>query len=74
MAPPFAAAPVPESALFRHRQLAPNANVRVSPFCLGAMGLGMNDEKRLGACTKETAFEILDTFTSLGMSISLKTE
>ena len=66
MAPPFAPAPIPESPLFRHRQLAPNANVRVSPICLGAMNFGEAHKARLGECSKETAFEILDVFKSLG--------
>src|SRR5271155_4898203 len=66
MAPPFAAPPPPESPLFRHRQLAPTANVRVSPICLGAMNFGEAHKARMGECSKETAFEILDTFKSLG--------
>jgi aryl-alcohol dehydrogenase-like predicted oxidoreductase len=66
MAPPFAAPPAPESVLFRHRQLSPTANVRVSPLCLGAMNFGNAHKARMGECTKETTFEILDTFKSLG--------
>jgi aryl-alcohol dehydrogenase-like predicted oxidoreductase len=66
MAPPFAPPPPPESPLFRHRQLAPTANVRVSPICLGAMNFGDADKERMGECNKETAFEIMDTFKKLG--------
>lgn len=66
MAPPFAPPPPPESPLFRHRQLAPTANVRVSPLCLGAMNFGDAHKARMGECNKETSFEILDTFKSLG--------
>ncbi|KUJ11631.1 Aldo/keto reductase [Mollisia scopiformis] len=69
MAPPFAPPPPPpppESPLFRHRQLAPTANVRVSPICLGAMNFGDAHKARMGECTKETSFEILDTFKKLG--------
>ncbi|TGO58701.1 hypothetical protein BCON_0052g00460 [Botryotinia convoluta] len=66
MAPPFPPAPAPEPMLFRHRQLAPTANVRVSPICLGAMNFGDVDKARLGECNKETSFEILDTFKGLG--------
>ncbi|TGO13417.1 hypothetical protein BTUL_0070g00470 [Botrytis tulipae] len=66
MAPPFPPAPAPESMLFRHRQLTPTANVRVSPICLGAMNFGDADKARLGECNKETSFEILDTFKGLG--------
>ncbi|RDW74103.1 hypothetical protein BP5796_07545 [Coleophoma crateriformis] len=66
MAPPYSPPPPPQSALFRHRQLSPTANVRVSPICLGAMGFGNANQKNMGECTKETAFEILDTFTKVG--------
>jgi aryl-alcohol dehydrogenase-like predicted oxidoreductase len=66
MAPPFPAPPPPESPLFRHRQLAPTANMRVSPICLGAMNFGEAHKYRMGECTKETSFSILDTFKSLG--------
>lgn len=66
MAPPFAPPPPPESPLFRHRQLAPAANVRVSPICLGAMNFGEADKARLGECGKDTAFSILDAFKSAG--------
>ncbi|KAL5324869.1 hypothetical protein ACEPPN_005988 [Leptodophora sp. 'Broadleaf-Isolate-01'] len=66
MAPPFAPPPPPESPLFRHRQLSPTANVRVSPICLGAMNFGDAHKARMGECNKETSFEILDTFKSLG--------
>jgi aryl-alcohol dehydrogenase-like predicted oxidoreductase len=66
MAPPFSRPPPPASPLFRHRQLAPNANVRVSPICLGAMNFGEAHKARMGECSKETAFSILDTFKSMG--------
>ncbi|KAF3022392.1 hypothetical protein E8E14_003191 [Neopestalotiopsis sp. 37M] len=66
MAPPFPFPDPPESRLHRHRQLAPTANVRVSPFCLGTMGFGEADKHRMGECSKETAFAILDRFWELG--------
>lgn len=66
MAPPFPFPPKPESPLYRHRQLAPNANVRVSPLCLGAMSFGDAHKARMGECSKDQAFEILDNFTKLG--------
>lgn len=66
MAPPFPQPPPPESPLYRHRQLAPTANVRVSPVCLGTMSFGEADKARMGECTKETAFAILDEFYGLG--------
>lgn len=52
--------------LDRHRALAPSAGVRVSPLCLGAMNFGEAQKERLGECTKETAFSILDHFVSEG--------
>ncbi len=66
MDPPMRPPPPPESLLFRHRQLAPTANVRVSPICLGAMNFGEAHKASMGECSKETAFEILDTFKGLG--------
>src|ERR1700733_6534976 len=56
----------PRSYLDRHRQLAPTASVRVSPLCLGTMGFGEAWKGRMGECTKEAAFEILDYFISQG--------
>ncbi|KAL4899016.1 hypothetical protein BDW74DRAFT_171791 [Aspergillus multicolor] len=58
--------PVIDLALARHRQLAPSASVRVSPLCLGAMNFGDAHKEKLGECTKETAFEILDYFFRQG--------
>lgn len=58
--------PPPRSPLDRHRQLAPTASVRVSPLCLGAMNFGDAWKGRMGECNKDTAFEILDYFTSQG--------
>jgi aryl-alcohol dehydrogenase-like predicted oxidoreductase len=46
--------------------LAPTAAVRVSPLCLGAMNFGDAHKARLGECSKDTAFEILDHFISEG--------
>jgi len=58
--------PTHESPLFRHRQLSPNASIKVSPICLGAMSFGEAHQDHMGECSKETSFEILDTFTGLG--------
>ncbi|KAJ8128525.1 hypothetical protein O1611_g5109 [Lasiodiplodia mahajangana] len=52
--------------LARHRQLAPTASVRVSPLCLGSMNFGEAYKERMGECSKETAFEILDHFFNHG--------
>lgn len=54
------------SLLFRHRQLAPTASVRVSPLCLGAMTFGIANSERYGKCSKDEAFKILDHFYSEG--------
>ncbi|KAG2179752.1 hypothetical protein INT43_003535 [Umbelopsis isabellina] len=56
----------PSSLLGRHRQLAPTASVRISPLCLGAMNFGEAHKQRMGECSKETAFEMLDYFVSQG--------
>jgi aryl-alcohol dehydrogenase-like predicted oxidoreductase len=66
MALPHPASAPPKSLLARYRQLAPTASVRVSPICLGAMNFGEAHKARLGECSKETAFEILDHFVSEG--------
>ncbi|GKT68046.1 norsolorinic acid reductase [Colletotrichum tofieldiae] len=52
--------PPPGSLLGRHGLLAPTASVYVSPVCLGGMNFGEAWRGRLGACSKETCFEILD--------------
>lgn len=41
---------------------APTTSVYVSPICLGGLNFGEAWKDRLGACSKETAFEILDYF------------
>ncbi|KAF6845223.1 norsolorinic acid reductase [Colletotrichum musicola] len=58
--------PPPKSLLGRHRLLAPSASVYVSPICLGGMNFGEAWKDRLGSCSKETAFEILDYFYEQG--------
>lgn len=54
------------SPLFRHRQLAPAASVRVSPLCLGTMTFGGTQESRYGECSREDAIGMLDYFVSQG--------
>ncbi|KAJ3575524.1 hypothetical protein NPX13_g4003 [Xylaria arbuscula] len=56
----------PKSLLGRHRLLAPSASVRVSPLCLGGMSIGDAWSFGMGELTKESAFELLDTFYDLG--------
>ena len=59
-------APKPASLLGYHRILSPLAGVRVSPLCLGTLSFGEAWKGAVGECTKETAFEILDTFYGAG--------
>ncbi|KAL3455986.1 NADP-dependent oxidoreductase domain-containing protein [Aspergillus heterothallicus] len=63
---PPAPPPPARSVLHRHRQLAPNASVRVSPLCLGTMNFGDAWRQRMGECSKETTFRILDHFFDMG--------
>jgi aryl-alcohol dehydrogenase-like predicted oxidoreductase len=46
--------------------LSPNAGVRVSPLCLGAMSLGTAWGDRLGSVPKDEAFALLDYFYDQG--------
>lgn len=62
MPSPFGDAPKAASLLDIHRVLAPNAGVRVSPLCLGAMNFGDAWEEMMGKCDKKTVFELLDFF------------
>ncbi|KAL2256051.1 hypothetical protein VTK26DRAFT_2265 [Humicola hyalothermophila] len=59
-------APPPKSLLGRYRLLAPNASVRVSPLCLGAMNFGDAWASYMGACDEKTTEEILDYFFEHG--------
>lgn len=59
-------APKPKSFLGYHRQLAPNAAVKVSPLCLGTMGFGTHFKEQMGACDREASFELLDFFYENG--------
>jgi aryl-alcohol dehydrogenase-like predicted oxidoreductase len=63
---PFGDPPKPKSLLDFHRVLSPNAGVRVSPLCLGAMNFGDAWEEFMGKCDKKTVFEILDYFFDQG--------
>lgn len=62
-APP---APEPPTLLGYHRILSPTAGVRVSPLCLGTMSFGESWKDRMGECTKETSFAIMDAFYEAG--------
>jgi aryl-alcohol dehydrogenase-like predicted oxidoreductase len=62
----FAAPPPPVSPLNRYRILSPNAGVRVSPLCLGAMNLGTAWKEFMGGVEKEETFELLDYFYDQG--------
>lgn len=59
-------APEPASFLGYHRQLAPNAAIKVSPICLGTMNFGDSWKDIMGTCDKKTSMEILDYFYNQG--------
>ncbi|KEY74274.1 hypothetical protein S7711_00432 [Stachybotrys chartarum IBT 7711] len=59
---PLPSAPPPKSPLARYRLLSPNASVRVSPLCLGAMNFGNAWKDYMGACDQATTEEILNYF------------
>ncbi|KAK4684989.1 hypothetical protein P7C73_g5171, partial [Tremellales sp. Uapishka_1] len=64
----FAPAKPPVSELAKYRLLAPAAGVRVSPFCLGAMGLGQQWTGAMGGNgpTPAESEEILDVYYEAG--------
>jgi aryl-alcohol dehydrogenase-like predicted oxidoreductase len=62
----FAPPPAPKGPLNRYRILSPNAGVRVSPLCLGAMNLGTNWAAHMGGVDKDASFELLDYFYDNG--------
>jgi len=62
----FAPPPPPKTALGYYRMLAPNASVRVSPLCLGAMNFGDEWKDFMGECDQKTSEEILDYFYESG--------
>jgi predicted aldo/keto reductase-like oxidoreductase len=66
MPSPFGDVPVAKSLLDFQRVLSPNAGVRVSPLCLGAMNFGDAWSGMMGHCDKKTTFEILDYFHEQG--------
>jgi aryl-alcohol dehydrogenase-like predicted oxidoreductase len=59
-------APPPVSPLGRYRLLSPNASVKVSPLCLGAMNFGNSWQQHLGFCDQPTTEGILDFFYEQG--------
>ncbi|KZT63473.1 arylalcohol dehydrogenase [Daedalea quercina L-15889] len=59
--------PPPTTKLGRHRQLAPNAGIHVSPLCIGAMSIGEKwGPLGMGEMTKEQSFKLLDAFYAAG--------
>ena len=63
----WAAAPEPPTALGRYRVLSPNAGVRVSPLCLGAMNIGDAwADIGMGTMDKDSSFKLLDAFYEAG--------
>ncbi|KAL8278150.1 hypothetical protein RQP46_009474 [Phenoliferia psychrophenolica] len=63
---PFVAAPLPRSALGRHRMLSPSAGIKVSPIALGAMSIGQAWNGIMGSMDKTQSFALLDKFYELG--------
>lgn len=66
MASFYTPAPEPASKLGYYRVLSSRAGVRVSPFCLGTMGLGEKWAGISGNMNKEQGFKVLDGFYELG--------
>ena len=62
----FGPHPDPKTPLGKLRVLGPNAAVRVSPLCLGAMSIGTAWEGWMGTMTRESSFELLDYFYEAG--------
>ncbi|KAJ2933934.1 hypothetical protein H1R20_g3146, partial [Candolleomyces eurysporus] len=64
----FPPAPTPRSKLGVYRQLSTLAGVRVSPLCLGGMGIGDSSlfKYNLGSITKESSMKLLDAYFDLG--------
>ncbi|KAF6810482.1 norsolorinic acid reductase [Colletotrichum sojae] len=60
----FQYAPKPKTALGWHRILSPNAAVKVSPICMGGIGLGTSWSSVFGQ--SEDAFALLDAYYALG--------
>lgn len=67
MASIFQQPPPPSTKLGRHRQLAPNAGLHVSPIQLGAGSIGDKWEPfGMGAMDKEGSFKLLDAYYEAG--------
>jgi aryl-alcohol dehydrogenase-like predicted oxidoreductase len=62
----FAPPPDAKGPLNRYRVLSPNAAVRVSPLCFGAMNLGTAWSEFMASVDKDAAFELLDYFYDQG--------
>jgi len=58
-------APTPKTQLGVYRILSPNAGVRVSPICLGAMSIGGKWDF-MGSIDKKQSFALLDAFVDAG--------
>ncbi|KAF8579304.1 aryl-alcohol dehydrogenase AAD14 [Ramaria rubella] len=56
----------PKTALGTYRILSPRCGLRVSPLCLGTMGIGEASSKFMGNITKEEALELLDAYYDAG--------
>ncbi|TDZ60925.1 Norsolorinic acid reductase A [Colletotrichum trifolii] len=56
--------PKPKTALGWHRILSPNASIKVSPLCLGGIGIGSSWSTLFGK--SEDPFKLLDKYFDLG--------
>ena len=56
----------PATNLGRHRTIAANAGLHVSPLCLGALNIGDKWQGILGTMDKESSFKLLDAFYKAG--------
>ncbi len=56
----------PKGPLQFYKVLCAKAGVRVSPVCLGAMNFGEAWKERLGECSKDESFAIMDAFFNAG--------
>jgi len=60
----FNSPPKPKTLLGYHRVLSPTAAVKVSPICMGGIGIGSSWSELFGK--SEEPFALLDSFYSLG--------
>jgi aryl-alcohol dehydrogenase-like predicted oxidoreductase len=62
----MAPAAAPQTELAKPRVLSPNAGLKVSPLCLGAMSIGSAWKEFMGSMDKDQSFKLLDAFYEAG--------